>query len=111
MEVAEEACKNDKRCDGLLSQKCEIDGDYHICFNNGTIEYGDTISSCVYEKQIRGIHGIFFNIYPSESNLINLNMCKYISYNSINIIINFGIIVFITNVARQYLYTLHHKEP
>ena len=56
MEVAEEACKNDKRCDGLLSQQCEIDGDYHICFNNGTIEYGDTISSCVYEKQIRGIH-------------------------------------------------------
>ena len=56
MEVAKEACKNDKKCDGLLSQQCENDGDYHICLNNGTIEYGDTISSCVYEKQIRGMH-------------------------------------------------------
>ena len=69
MEVAKEACKNDKKCDGLLSQQCENDGDYHICLNNGTIEYGDTISSCVYEKQIRGIHWKFFNIYPSESYL------------------------------------------
>ena len=56
MESAEEACKSDKRCDGLLLQQCENNGDYHICFNNGTIEYGATISSCVYEKQIRGIH-------------------------------------------------------
>ena len=53
-----------------------------------------------------------FDTYISQIfNLINLNMCKYISYNSINIIINFGIIVFITNVARQYLHTLQHKEP
>ena len=40
LESAEEACKNDKRCDGLLLQQCEKDGDYHICLNNGTIEYG-----------------------------------------------------------------------
>ena len=54
MEDAEEACKKDKRCDGLLSQQCENDGDFYICLNNGTIEYDKTFSSCVYEKQIRG---------------------------------------------------------
>ena len=51
---AENVCKNDKNCNGILDIDCNGNNNYYICPKNATTLSDKSIESCVYEKYIIG---------------------------------------------------------